>query len=101
MRTVGTDNLLTAARLARAERFLAQSIAWTPARGGQGVEAHERMVLDAGGVVIRYGQLYGPGTYYEHELPSHPRIQVDQAARKTVELLDAPNGVVILAEDDG
>ena len=55
---------------------------------------HERAVLDAGGVVIRYRQLYGPGTYFETEQPPPPRIQVDDAARRTVQILDAPGGIV-------
>jgi hypothetical protein len=41
---------------------------------------HERAVLQAGGVVIRYGQFYGPGTYYETDPPPPPRVHVDDAA---------------------
>jgi uncharacterized protein YbjT (DUF2867 family) len=55
IRTEGTRNLLAAARAAGTTRFLAQSIAWTPPRGGEAVAEHERLVLDAGGVVVRYG----------------------------------------------
>jgi hypothetical protein len=55
-------------------------------------------VLDAGGVVVRYGQLYGPGTYYEGELPPHPRIGVDDAARRTVPLIAAPTRTHVLAD---
>ncbi len=99
MRTEGTHNLIAAARAAGAQHFLAQSIAWRPPGRGEVVDAHERQVLDAGGVVIRYGQLYGPGTYYEDRLPSHPRIHVDEAARATPALLEAPSGVVTLVDD--
>lgn len=99
MRTEGTRNLLTAARAAGARRFLAQSIAWRPPARGEVVDAHERQVLGANGVVVRYGQLYGPGTFYEDRLPPHPRIQVDAAARDTVPLLDADTGIVVLAEE--
>src|SRR5205823_4702381 len=88
MRTEGTRNLLAAARAAGAPRFLAQSIAWRPPGRGEIVDEHERLVLDAGGVVIRYGQLYGPGTFYEDQVPSQPRVHVDEAARATVPLLD-------------
>ena len=56
-------------------------------------------MLDAGGVVVRYGQLYGPGTYYETEVPPRPRIHVDAAARATPPLMLAPSGVVTVAED--
>ena len=61
---------------------------------------HERLVLDAGGVVIRYGQLYGPGTYYPDDLPVPPRIHADDAARRTMALLDAPSGIVVLTDED-
>src|SRR5262249_28973333 len=99
MRTEGTRNLLAAAKAAGAPRFLAQSIAWRPPGRGEGVDAHEQEVLDAGGVVVRYGQLYGPGTFYEEQIPPPPRIHVDAAARETVPLLDAEPGVVVLAEE--
>ena len=100
IRTEGTANLLAATARARATRFLAQSIAWTPRSGGEAVAEHERMVLGAGGVVIRYGTFYGPGTYSgSGRIPPPPRIHLDQAARRTVALLDAPSGVVAVTED--
>lgn len=100
MRVEGTRNLIAAAQAAHAGRFIAQSIAWRPAGRGHLVDAHERQVLEIGGVVARYGQLYGPGTYYEHELPSHPRIHVDAAARSTPALLDAPSGIVTISDPE-
>lgn len=98
IRTEGTANLLAAARAASAPGVLAQSIAWTPPGRGEAVAWHEAAVLEAGGVVVRYGQLYGPGTYYEGEPPEHPRVHVDEAARRTVALVGAPSGVVVLAD---
>jgi hypothetical protein len=100
MRTEGTRNLIGAAREAGATRMLAQSIAFDPPGVGRAVAQHERMVLDFGGVVRRYGWLYGPGTYSgdRRRVPA-PRIHVDEAARRTVELLDAPSGVVVVAEE--
>lgn len=98
IRTEGTRNLIAAAQRAGAERFLAQSIAWRPPGRGGSVEEHERQVLAAHGVVIRYGQLYGPGTYYEQELPAPPRIHVDAAAQATAPLLTAPSGIVTLQD---
>ncbi len=86
-------------RARQARRLLAQSIAWRPAGRGQAVDALERQVLDANGVVVRYGQLYGPGTFYERELPSHPRINVDEAARRTPPLILADSGVYVLEEE--
>jgi nucleoside-diphosphate-sugar epimerase len=100
IRDEGTRNLLSAARATGAHSFLAQSIAWELAGERQsGHRAFEQQVLDAGGVVIRYGQFYGPGTYFESELPDPPRISVDDAARRTVPLLDAPSGIVELVDD--
>jgi nucleoside-diphosphate-sugar epimerase len=100
MRREGTHNLLIAARAAQAARFVAQSVAWEiPGDGGAAVAEHERAVLEAGGVVIRYGQLYGPGTYFEGELPSHPRVGVQEAARRTLPAIEQSSGVVVVAED--
>jgi hypothetical protein len=76
IRTEGTRNLVAAAQAAGARHLLAQSLAWRPQGRGEVLDQHERQLLDAGGVVVRYGQLYGPGTFYEDEgpaTPSHPR----------------------------
>ncbi|MBA3261650.1 MAG: NAD(P)-dependent oxidoreductase, partial [Thermoleophilaceae bacterium] len=90
IRDEGTRNLLEAARAAAARRFVCQSIAFAYAPGprpevkdedaplnlgapppfAEGVRVigeMERAVLDADGfegLVLRYGWLYGPGTYY-------------------------------------
>lgn len=99
IRTEGTRNLLAAGAAAGACHFLAQSIAWTPSGDSAAVADHERLVLDAGGVVVRYGRLYGPGTYYCDDLPGPPRIHVDDAAQRTMALLDAPSGVVVFTDE--
>lgn len=93
IRREGTRNLLTAARAAGASRFVAQSVAWElPGEGGAARAELERSVVGAGGVVLRYGRFYGPGTFYDTALPEPPRVHVDEAARRTVELLDAEPG---------
>jgi nucleoside-diphosphate-sugar epimerase len=98
VRSEGTRNLVAAAQAAGATRISAQSIAWeVPADRAPTIAEHERMVLDAGGVVLRYGQFYGPGTYYESELPDEPHIHIDAAARRAFEAMDA-EGVVIAAD---
>ena len=101
MRSEGTRNLLKAAAAAQARRVIAQSIAWEhPDEHARAVTAaHERAVLKAGGVVIRYGQLYGPGTFYPASAPPSPRIHVDDTARQTLPALDVPPGVTIVADD--
>ena len=97
IRREGTRNLLDAAVAAKAPRFLAESVAWRlPGDHHAAVEELERMVLEFGGVVLRYGRLYGPGTFYEAELPPRPRIHVDEAARRTAGLLEAESGVVTI-----
>jgi nucleoside-diphosphate-sugar epimerase len=98
IRTEGTRNLVAAAQAAGAKRLLAQSISWEPPAGAEAIEEHERTVLDAGGVVVRYGQLYGPGTYHEDDVPEPPRIHVEEAARRTVELLDAGTGAIVVTD---
>lgn len=101
IRTEGTRNLIAAARAAGAPRFLAQSIAWRlEGDAHASVEEHEAMVLDAGGVVVRYGAFYGPGTYHpdEDDLPEPPRIDVREAARQTLSHLEDPSGIVTITE---
>jgi nucleoside-diphosphate-sugar epimerase len=100
MRREGTRNLLAAAKAAGAPRFVAQSIAWQlPGEAGAAVAELERLVLGANGVVLRYGRLYGPGTYYESEKPEAPRVHVDEAARRTVPALNAASGIVLVTDD--
>ena len=101
IRDEGTRNLLAAATAAGCDRVMAQSIAWKlPPERAAGIAAFERQVLDARGTVIRYGQFYGPGTYYPRQPPPPPRIHVDAAARATADLLGAAPGVVEVAEPD-
>ena len=86
LRTEGTRNLLAAARDAGARRFVCQSIAFAYPAGGdrvkdedaplaldapepfgtavRAVKEMEDAVLEAGGIVLRFGWFYGPGTFY-------------------------------------
>jgi nucleoside-diphosphate-sugar epimerase len=99
IRREGTRNLLAAAAAAGVDRVIAQSVAWTISGDGAAAVAEmEEMVLAAGGVVVRYGQFYGPGTYHPGEPPTPPRVDIDDAAMRTVELLDAPTGVVTIVD---
>lgn len=84
LRTAGTDHLLAAAQASTVPRFVAQSYAsWNGLREGGWVKTEEdpldlesdtvawpamaalqhleTAVLEAGGAVLRYGGLYGPG----------------------------------------
>ena len=89
------------ARAAGASRFIAQSIAWDLApEFASRLEEHERLTLGFPGIgiVLRYGQFYGPGTYFEDEPPEPPRIAIAEAARRTLKALDAPTGTIVIAE---
>jgi nucleoside-diphosphate-sugar epimerase len=101
IRTEGTRNLLAAARAAGASRLIAQSVAWAlPGQGGVARAEHERLVLEAGGVVLRYGRFYGPGTFFGETPPDPPRIHIDEASRRTPAALDAEPGVFVVTEDE-
>jgi nucleoside-diphosphate-sugar epimerase len=124
LRIEGTRNLMAAARAAGAKRVIAQSIAFVYAPGDgarhetdpldtaaegvrattvQGVIALEEAVLRApniAGIVLRYGYLYGPGTW--NERPRPPSLHVDAAAHTALLALTrgAP-GIYNIANDDG
>jgi nucleoside-diphosphate-sugar epimerase len=101
IRTEGSDNLLEAARQSgSAPKILAQSVAWELPDGPDAlaVAELERSVLTEGGVVLRYGQFYGPGTYNEQQQPAEPRVHIHRAAQRTVEALDEPTGVVLVID---
>jgi nucleoside-diphosphate-sugar epimerase len=101
IREEGTRNLIDAIDGLSQARIVAQSIAWAtdPGPGAEAVAYLERAVLAASGVVLRYGAFYGPGTYYEGEIPPAPRVDIDTAAARTVESLDAPSGIVTIVDD--
>jgi uncharacterized protein YbjT (DUF2867 family) len=100
IRTEGNQNLIDAARQNGSPKLLAQTVAWQLPDGpeAQAVAELERSVLAEGGVVLSYGQFYGPGTYHEQQVPAEPRVAIDRAAEQTVELLDAPSGVVVITD---
>ena len=111
IRSEGTRNLVRAAIAAGAHRLVAQSIAWVYAPGAephaetdpldtgaegesginvQGVVTLEDLTLRSPpleGVVLRYGQLYGPGTASDRPSKSAP-IHVDAAAYAALLAID-------------
>src|ERR1700741_5179179 len=100
IRTEGTRNLIEAARRSGSPKILAQSVAWQLPDGpdAQAVAELERSVLAEGGIVLAYGQFYGPGTYNEQPPPGEPRVHIDRAAERTVEVLGEPTGVVVIID---
>lgn len=100
IREQGTDHLLAAARAAGADRMIVQSIAWlVNGERAPSVVHLERSVRSAGGVVLRYGQWHGPGTYHPDAPPDPPHVHVDTAARLTVDALDLSPGTYEVTDD--
>jgi nucleoside-diphosphate-sugar epimerase len=101
IRVEGTRNLIDAMDGLDEPKIVAQSIAWTPdpGPGADAVTSLEQAVLAANGVVLRYGAFYGPGTYYEGELPAAPRVHIDTAAARTVAALDARSGILTVVDE--
>jgi len=136
MRTAGTRHLVDAAVAAGVRRVVAQSIAWAyepgdvPAGEGvpldlgasdsrlrtvQGVAALEAAVRAAPEwVVLRYGLLYGPGTWYARDGLMAERaacgelaadgdvasfVHADDAAGAAVDALEWPTGAVNVCDD--
>jgi nucleoside-diphosphate-sugar epimerase len=101
IRVEGTRNLLEAMSGLADVKIVAQSVAWTmrPGREADAVSVLEDAVLAADGVVLRYGFLYGPGTYFESALPPAPHVHIDSAAARTLEALIAPTGILEIVDD--
>ena len=124
LRIEGTRNLVDAAKAAGVRRIIAQSIAfiYAPGEGTRvetdpldmsatgvrkrtvdGVVALEQATLGLPeGIVLRYGYLYGPGTWFESEKRAKPALHIDAAAQAAVLAVSkAAPGIYNIAEDDG
>jgi nucleoside-diphosphate-sugar epimerase len=112
IRIEGTRNLIAAARAASAGRLVAESIAFAYRPQGDWVKDEEAPLLDGApsgfgatfaavadlerqvlgaegieGVVLRYGWLYGPGTYYDRG-----GQQADEVLRRRLPIVGAGTG---------
>jgi len=123
LRIEGTRNLMAAAQASGARRVVAQSIAFIYAPGPgprqegdplddseaqrrtlAGVVALENAVTQTPGIegiVLRYGRLYGPGTWFAERSGPGP-LSTDAAAHAALLAVTrgAP-GIYNIAEDDG
>jgi nucleoside-diphosphate-sugar epimerase len=123
LRIEGTANLVAAAHAAGAGRLIAQSLAFAYADGpephaesdplaspegpggitARGVRALEEAVLNTpgiDGIVLRYGRLYGPGTWNTPN--ARAPLHVDAAAHAALLAISHGRpGVYNIAEDDG
>ena len=122
VRVEGTPNLIAAAKAAGARRMIAQSIAFAYAPGpepraetdpllpaassvsAKGVNALEDAVTGTpglDGIVLRYGRLYGPGTWTPVAQGRGP-LHADAAAHAALLALTRGSpGIYNIAEDDG
>ncbi len=137
IRIEGTRNLVDAAKETGVTRIIAQSISWAyePGVGPateqarldeqaseprkvtiDGVAALERVSAELPDcVILRYGMLYGPGTWYDHGGLMAERVKqgkvplsngvtsfvhVTDAARAAVAALEWPTGVVNIVDDE-
>jgi nucleoside-diphosphate-sugar epimerase len=123
LRIEGTRNLMAAALAAGVRRVVAQSIAfiYAPGEGPRketdpldsseaqrasidGVKALEDAVLNTSGIdgiVLRYGRLYGPGTWFGKP-GSAGSLTTGAAAQAALLALNrGASGIYNIAEDDG
>jgi len=122
IRTEGTRNLVAASRAAAARRFVVQSVAFAYAPGKEPyVETDplnlvdgprlvtvraaadmENQVLASGleAIVLRYGLLYGPGTWTDRPARKPP-LHVDAAAQAALVAVTRGRGIYNIADDDG
>ncbi|MGH6789051.1 MAG: NAD-dependent epimerase/dehydratase family protein [Pseudolabrys sp.] len=124
LRIDGTRNLVAAAKAAGVTRMIAQSIAFIYAKGEgargetdsldltatgarkrtvDGVVALEQATLSLPeGIVLRYGFLYGAGTWFGDEIRGAPAVRVDAAAQAAVlAVTKGKPGIYNVAQDDG
>jgi len=124
LRIDGTPNLVAAAKASGVRRLISQSIAFVYVPGDgmrvesdpldlaatgvrkrtvDGVVALEDATLQRPeGIVLRYGLLYGPGTWFEREKRGKPGLHVDAAAQAALLAVGkGACGVYNIAEDDG
>lgn len=125
LRRDGTRNLMNACEVFKVKRVVAQSIAWVYAPGmkpyregdaldlnGQGIDretmdgvvALEDAVTKTPGIdglVLRYGRLYGPGTWTDKPQGTAP-LHVDAAAQAALlALTQGKPGIYNVVEEDG
>jgi nucleoside-diphosphate-sugar epimerase len=129
LRELGTRNLVDAARAVGVRRIIAQSIAWAYVAGDRPATEDTPLRADMPGVpqleaavrelpewvVLRYGLLYGPETWYAQDglMAARARagelavddditsfVHVDDAAAAALEALTWPTGATNVCDDE-
>jgi nucleoside-diphosphate-sugar epimerase len=124
IRIEGTRNLIAAAHGALVRRFIVQSIAFAYAPGGEpheesdplniddpmravtvkaAVEMEQQVLSDPDieGIILRYGLLYGPGTW-NMTATRKPALHVDAAAHAALlAMTSGAAGIYNIADDEG
>jgi nucleoside-diphosphate-sugar epimerase len=89
VRREGGANLLHAADAGGARRLVVESVAFTlEGDAGRAVEQLERSTraFAREAVIIRFGRLWGPGTWYEAP-PREPTVHIDEAGARAARLI--------------
>jgi len=98
-REVG-PSVVAAAHESSAKRIVVESVAWPL----EGASADARSILESGtlgsglsALVIRFGRLWGPGTWYA-EPPEPPHVEISEAAFRAADLITAEStGIEVVA----
>jgi nucleoside-diphosphate-sugar epimerase len=115
IRDIGTRNLVASALIAGTRRIVVQSIAWPgpephsesdpidpAAHGVLSLEAQTLQSPPLEGVVLRYGQFYGPGTHNPDRPNGNAPVHIDAAAHAALLAIErgAP-GAYNIAQPNG
>ncbi|HWJ44817.1 MAG TPA: NAD(P)H-binding protein [Gaiellaceae bacterium] len=99
-REAGT-NLVTAAVATGSRRLVVESVAFPLERAAaEAVDLMEKTAREAPleVLILRFGRLWGPGTWYR-EPPDPPAIEIDDAGARAASLIiSGPAGVHVIAE---
>jgi len=98
-RREGGKNLLNVANATGATRLVVESVAFT--LDGDAARAVEQLeqsthAFAGDGLILRFGRLWGPGTFYQ-AAPPGPAVHIDKAGAEAARLLaNAPPGTYIV-----
>jgi nucleoside-diphosphate-sugar epimerase len=99
LRCDGSKNLVSAAKAVEARRLVVESVAFPLERhAAEAVKEMEHTALDSplDVLILRFGRLWGPGTWYR-EAPEKPAVRIDEAGARAAKLVtSAPPGTYVI-----